>query len=51
MDIKHGVVAILNTEDEIVGTGFVAAGRFVFIGAHILGYWAACDKSFCPAEK
>ena len=29
MDIKTGVVAILNQKEEIVGTGFVAAGRLL----------------------
>jgi hypothetical protein len=30
MDIKNSIVAILNTENEIVGTGFVAAACLIF---------------------
>ncbi len=36
MDINHGVVAILNTENEIVGTGFVAAERLIVTCAHVI---------------
>ncbi len=36
MDIKSSIVAILNTENEIVGTGFVAADCLIVTCAHVI---------------
>jgi hypothetical protein len=36
MDIKNSIVAILNTENEIVGTGFVAAEHLIVTCAHVI---------------
>jgi hypothetical protein len=36
MDIKNSIVAILNTDNEIVGTGFVAADCLIVTCAHVV---------------
>jgi hypothetical protein len=36
MDIKNSIVAILNTDNEIVGTGFVAADCLIVTCAHVI---------------
>jgi hypothetical protein len=36
MDIKNSIVAILNPDNEIVGTGFVAAENLIVTCAHVI---------------
>jgi hypothetical protein len=45
MDIKNSIVAILNTDNEIVGTGFAAADCLIVTCAHVIDLAKAAPGS------